>query len=195
MKTKLLVLALCPVMFAAVYVGSTVLATEDDDACDMKTVVKGYYCESCSEILDKKALVSDVTYYECSFCGLISKTAGKCPDCEEDYEKKTSGKDVCPKCYDKPEDVEICVKTCYECPECGDQQAEAGTCEDCEKKLVETTVRALIEYRCPQKGCYQTSYKPGKCENEECENCGKPLVKNCSESGVFPHVKEKAKKP
>ncbi|MHC4860176.1 MAG: hypothetical protein ACYTDY_08810 [Planctomycetota bacterium] len=193
MRKQVFTLALIPAVVLAAYaLTRTVLATEEDD-CDMKTVIAGYYCEPSDLLLEKKELVSDVTYYECSFCELITKAEGKCPDCEKALVKKTSGKNVCPKCYEKPLEAEICVRTCYECPECCEQVAEAGECKECEEKLAQITVRALIQYQCPETDCDEASYKPAKCQNKECDHHGKPLVKTCSESGVFPHVKEKPK--
>jgi len=188
--------ALAPLGVALVllFIGS-VAALEDDGACDMKSVVKGQYCQSCEMILEKEDLGSDIEYFECPECETRSTKAGKCDDCEKDLVKKKSGKNVCKHCYEKPAEVDVCVKTCYECPECETRSAKAGKCstctddEDAPVALKEVTVKALIEYYCEE--CGETSMKAGKCTDKECENFGKPLVKSCSMSGEFPHVKSK----
>lgn len=168
------------------------LPAAEEDGCDMSTVVKGFFCKECDSTLVKGDLVSGATYYACSVCETARKESGSCPRCDEALEKKVSGKDVCPHCFAKPVEAELCEKTCFECPECY-ERGVAGTCPDCEKKRAKTTVRALIEYFCPQDGCSESSYGPGKCGDEECGSYGKPLVKTCTESGEYPHVKAGAK--
>jgi hypothetical protein len=126
-------------------------------------------------------------YYECEDCGVVEKAPGKCEFCDEALVKKTSGKDVCPHCFRKPEPCEVCVKTYYECEDCGHQAAAPGKCEDCDAPLVKKVSRAVVEYACPE--CGDSALKLGKCSEEGCENFGKSLVRQCSMSGEFPHVK------
>ena len=152
--------------------------------CDLAKVEKGLYCEE-HEFLTVKELVSSVTYYQCDDCDEIHTKSGECEDCEIVLTKKVSGKNVCPRCYVKPEEIEVCVKTCYECPECGERSAAAGECEDCEKPWKKITVKARVEYECPV--CEARELEPGNCTDEDCKAFDKPLVKVCSESGTFPH--------
>jgi hypothetical protein len=156
----------------------------EESACDLKTVEKAFLCDE-HDILLPDQLASNVTYYVCGECEQISKTAGQCPECEGKLEKKTSKKGVCPHCFEKPEPVDVCVKTYYECPDCEHRGAAPGKCEHCESAWGKKTSRALIEYACPE--CSSYSYKPGKCKDEDCERKGKPLERTCSESGTFPH--------
>jgi hypothetical protein len=173
----------------------SVVALEDDEVCDLKKVEKGYYCESCDEILDKASLVSDHVYYVCPECEIRSSKGGKCLDCEKEMSKKKTAKNACKACFDKAIDVEVCIKTFYECPECKVAAAKAGKCSDCvddkdkpiEMKL--TTSKALVEYYCEE--CGMSLFKAGKCTDKECKNTGKPLTKCCSDGGNFPHVKAK----
>lgn len=155
--------------------------------CDMANVVKGFYCEECDAVLEKKDLKSDVVTFTCPACEDVQEKAGKCEYCDKALVKKTSGKDVCPDCLAKPVEAEICVKTHYACPDCDEPGKKGGKCADCDVAFVEVVSRALIEYVCPE--CGDTSLKPGKCTDSECDACGKPLKRTCTMSGDAPHSK------
>jgi len=180
MKNTLTIAALGAVFLAWAY------AEETTAPCDLKTVIKAFYCETCDAVVEKKDLVSDVTVYVCDDCETISKTAGQCDGCEEPLKKKKSGKDVCKQCLVKPVPAEACRKTYYACPDCEMRSAAAGTCEDCETALVERVSLALVTYACPT--CGDSRLQAGKCEDEECKHFGKPLVRTCAASGEYPHV-------
>jgi hypothetical protein len=163
------------------------IAARDEGACDMKKVESGLYCETDDMLLDKDDIVSDKTYSACSECGAI--VDDEC-ECGGKVEKKTSGKNVCAQCFEKPVKVEVCVKEFYECEDCGERATTAGECPDCEVALVKQTSKAVITYECSE--CGAATFAAGKCTDEECENHGKALQKSCSESGSFPHVKPKS---
>lgn len=161
-------------------------AAENTAQCDLKKVVKAFYCDTCESVLEKKDLVSDVTTYVCKDCETVSREAGQCDGCEEPLTKKKSGRDVCRQCLVKPVAAEACRKTHLECPDCGVRSADPGTCEDCETAYVETVSLALVTYVCPT--CGDSRMKAGKCEDEECKHHNKPLVRTCAASGEYPHV-------
>lgn len=180
MRKMLSVTALCAVVLTWAY-------AEDKKArCDLKTVVKAYYCDNCEIVIEKKDLVSDVTIYVCEDCETISKTAGRCEACEEPLEKKKSEKDVCKQCLVKPAQVEACRKVYYECPDCETTSAIPGSCEDCETAFKEKVSLALVTHECPT--CGDSRLQAGKCEDEDCKHFGKPLVRTCAASGEHPHV-------
>lgn len=156
-----------------------------EKACDMAEVKAGFYCEDDDQLLLPKDVVSGVTFYECKECEVRQAEPGVCESCGEELAKKVSEKEVCPTCWRKPVAAEICIKGCHECPDCFERTAKAGKCADCDVALVKIEVRARIAYECSVCGTY--SEKPGKCEEEDCKNFGKPLAKVCSESGSFPH--------
>lgn len=159
-----------------------------DTACDLSNVVAGFWCERDGRLLLEKELVSGVTYYACPDCGEIRREPGTCEWCEVELEKKVSEKGVCPDCLKKPAAAEICTKVYYECPDCGSTSRKAGNCPDCETARAEKTSRAKVEYVCEK--CGGTSLVPAKCANEDCEACGQPMKRTCSESGRFPHTKD-----
>jgi hypothetical protein len=159
---------------------------ESSTKCDLKTVVKAFYCDTCDAVLEKKDLVSDVTIYVCEECETVSRTAGRCECCDEPLTKKKSGKDVCRQCLNKPAPAEACRKVYFECPECEAPSAIPGTCEDCDTAFVQKVSLALVTYDCPV--CGDSRLQAGKCEDEDCKHFGKPLVRTCSASGEFPHV-------
>jgi hypothetical protein len=180
MKKMLSIIALGAVFLTWVY------AEEKTARCDLKTVVKAFYCETCETVLEKKNLVSDVTIYVCEDCETISRTGGECEACEEPLQKKKSEKDVCSQCLVKPAQVEACRKIYYECPDCEMTNAIPGACEDCETALKEKVSLALVTYDCPK--CGDSRLRAGKCEDEDCKQFGKPLVRTCAASGEHPHV-------
>ena len=45
--------------------------------CDMKTIVKGFWCESCKLGMEKSDLASGATYYYCDGCEKASAAEGK----------------------------------------------------------------------------------------------------------------------
>lgn len=180
MRKTLAIAAVCAVFLAWAY------AEEDTTKCDLKTVVKAFYCENCEAVLEKKDLVSDVTIYVCEDCETASKTGGQCESCEAPLKKKSSGKDVCKTCFAKPMAVEACRKVYYECPDCESRRTNPGACEDCETALQEKVSLALVIYVCPT--CGDNRMEAGKCEDEECKNFGKPLARSCAAAGEAPHV-------
>jgi predicted RNA-binding Zn-ribbon protein involved in translation (DUF1610 family) len=176
------------VLWPAILIGAVVVLAAgagEEGACDLKTVVPGFYCENCDEALVAKDLVSDVVYYACPDCGEISREPGRCSWCDTDLVKKTSGKDVCKTCLEKPTKAELCEKVYYVCPDCGAMSLKAGTCEECETDMEKKVSRAVVHYVCPECGDFQLS--PGNCTNPSCEHEGKALVRTCSLSGEFPH--------
>jgi Heavy metal binding domain len=178
-----IMLVLVPVVFLGFM--AAIAAAPEEDACDMKTVVKGFYCEACEEVMMTADLVSDVTYYACPDCDETSDEAGDCELCEVALVKKVSGKGVCKHCLKKPSAAEVCEKIYYSCPDCDAVSRKPGNCADCEVALEKQVDRAVIFYVCAE--CGQQSLKAGKCTDAECEGHGKPLVKECSSSGEFPH--------
>ena len=166
-----------------------VRAQGTEKACDIKTVIPAFYCESCDAVLEKKDLVSDKTAFACKSCDTLSLTAGECDGCGDPLAKTKSGKDVCKSCLQKPIAAEACKKVFFVCPDCSDEASAPGECPDCEVTLKEQVSLALIQYECPE--CGDSGYKAGKCEDEECKLFGKPLKRLCSESGTYPHVPTK----
>lgn len=154
--------------------------------CDLAKIEKAYWCETCSEVRVKADLASNKTYYVCEDCGATQNKAGKCPDCDVELVKKTSGADVCGSCYEKPVACEACVKECWSCPSCEAMEAKSGKCEDCEVDRVKKVSRALVRYECAE--CGASSLTAGSCEGEDCSAKGKALSKVCTASGEFPHV-------
>lgn len=183
MKTVLYTVVLATLAFG--WTATFVAWAEGEDACDMKTVVKGFYCSSCEETLLAKNLVSEVVYYLCTGCDEVSDEPGTCEDCEVELVKKVSGKGVCAGCLEKPAAAEICEKIYFLCPDCDMTAARPGQCAECEVALEKQTDLAVIHYVCPH--CDMTSLKPGKCTDDSCEHHGKALKKECSCSGDYPH--------
>jgi hypothetical protein len=183
MRKTLAIIALGAVFLAWAYAG------ESTAKCDLKTVVRAFYCEGCDAVLEKKDLVSDVTVYVCEDCEVTLRTAGRCEVCDQLLKKKKSGKDVCRQCLVKPMEVDACRKVYFECPDCEAESAAPGKCEDCDVALKEKVSLALVTYDCPE--CGDSRMQAGKCVDEECKRFGKPLVRTCSASGEFPHVAKK----
>ncbi|MHC4860177.1 MAG: hypothetical protein ACYTDY_08815 [Planctomycetota bacterium] len=171
----------------AAYPLARAVSASTEDECDLKTVERAFYCKADGLVLGKKELVSRKAYYVCATCKETSKKSGKCEFCGKKREKKVSEKDVCPSCYAKPLDVEVCVKPGYACPKCRETGTKPVKCGDCRVKYKKTDIRALIEYRCPD--CRKAEYAPGKCGNAECERHGQDLARTCTRSGKPPHVK------
>jgi hypothetical protein len=180
MKARVAIAALVGGLIVVVHAGDT------DGGCDLKNVIEAHYCEACDAVLEKKDLVSAKTYYVCEDCEESYDEAGACPYCEQPLKKKTSGKDVCPECYAKPEKVEACRKVYYTCKDCDTESLKPGKCPDCEASLAERVSVALVEYICPE--CGDARYKAGKCSDKECPHFDKPLTRRCTESGNFPHT-------
>ncbi|MBI4878828.1 MAG: hypothetical protein HY812_04090 [Planctomycetes bacterium] len=187
MKTFAAFLCAAPLLLLSVQ------AATSTEECDMKTVIKAYFCAECDEVYEKKDLISDKEYYFCKDCEIAADKAGDCEWCNAPLEKKVSGKDVCPACYAPPAECEACVKVYYECPDCGETALEPGACPVCDDEkspqLEKITSLAVIQYVC--EGCYSPSLLPGRCVSDECDHEGQERVKTCSESGTFPHVKSK----
>jgi hypothetical protein len=161
------------------------VATEN---CDMKTVVPAAWCATDKTLIESKDLVSDKSYYACPTCKKISSDPGKCATCNQELEKKTSDRNVCPKCFQKPDTTEACEKSYWECDTCKKPVTHEGMCEKCKTPLKKHVSLARLAYHCD--GCGYKSDKPGNCpakNPEECKNAGKPLAKSCSMSGTFPH--------
>ena len=154
--------------------------------CDLAKTERAFYCESCSEVKFKDGLVSNKVYYRCEGCGVNEDKSGKCPDCDADLVKTTSGAGVCGACYEKPVACEVCVKESFECSGCGASSNKAGTCAECKVAFEKTVSKALIKYECAE--CATESFTAGKCTDDDCPNKGKPLTKTCTESGHAPHV-------
>jgi len=180
MRKTLAIIALGAAFVAWAY------AEETTAKCDLKTVIKAFYCDACEAVVEKKDLVSDVTVYVCAECETVSRVAGPCDGCEEPLQKKKSGKDVCKQCLVKPVPAEACRKTYYECSECDMGSAVPGTCEDCDVAFTEKVSLALVTYVCPT--CGDSRMRPGKCDDEDCKHFKKPLVRTCAASGEHPHV-------
>jgi hypothetical protein len=157
------------------------------DACDLRTVVKVFYCEADDAILKPADLVSKKVYFECADCGARAAAKGKCGSCGTPLEKRVSGVGVCSLCLEKPEPRSACEKKYFECPECSSSSKKAGACKQCKKAKKRLVSRALIEYAC-EGGCGAISPVAASCEDENCEGFGNPLVARCTQSGRFPHT-------
>ncbi|MCA9321905.1 MAG: hypothetical protein KDB53_14280 [Planctomycetes bacterium] len=180
--------------FKSLLVLATVMgmtAISMDGPCDLKTLESGYYCEACEAVLKADQRVSDKTYYECPDCGDRATKAGDCDGCETTLVKKTSGKNVCPTCFEAPTAADLCVKSYFACPKCSATSAKAEKCAKCEVDFAAQTSRTVVTYECSE--CGASAHKATKCDDQDCERHGKAFdVKSCATSGTFPHSTAKS---
>jgi len=148
----------------ALLTGGLALATNlRTDACDLKTIEDGYYCEECEEVLAGDSLIKGEY---CTYC----------------YEDAVENE----RTPQKAKKIKVCVKTCYQCPDCEELFESAGKCEDCEVKLEKATIRARVLFACQE--CGKEFDKAGFCDEEDCKDMKAKVVRTCSLSGEFPHV-------
>lgn len=154
MKSGMLALAL-----------GTIVPMAVGDKCDLKTIRDGYWCDTCSKILEKEDLIG----------------GRYCKVCNEGKERKERT---------PAKKVKVCVKVFYVCPEHeGSKAFKAGRCQECKKDLEKRTDYAKVNYTC--EGCGAEGKRPGACKNKACRKEKKKIVAVCSKSGTFPHVPEK----
>lgn len=140
-------------------------ALGQEDRCDMKQVEDGLYCPACDAILEEDEIMDK------EFCKACAEEA------KENGEK--------PK---KAEKVKVCVKTYHACPSCGTAGKPGGKCEDCGEAFQPRTDRARIVFKC--ENCGKEGKEGEPCGEEDCKTMGAKIVRTCSKSGRFPHVKE-----
>lgn len=168
--------------FAALFLAAAPHAAD----CDLKTIVKGFFCDSCKLGMEKSDLASNASYFYCDACDKSQTQDGKCADCGHALAKKTSGKDVCKKCFKKPNAADLCVKQGFVCPKCFKGYGAGGKCTTCKLTLESGAVKALVRYECTD--CKSISTTAGKCTKAGCKKNGQDLIKRCSESGRAPHI-------
>ncbi|MFH1226274.1 MAG: hypothetical protein V1701_00045 [Planctomycetota bacterium] len=166
-------------------------------------ILKGYRCRNCASIKCEKCLKrlhllqrDELNDYKCPCCKSGSLEPAKLlrPD------------NTCYKCWDKPKDVDVCVKTVYICPshkflgsfgqnyrlckvQCSSEQSRnRKTCGKPVEKFCEDLAEIEYIYICPK--CKKEYKEPGKCQEFGCKEASLQKKGRCTKSGDFPHVNE-----
>jgi hypothetical protein len=154
--------------------------------CDIKTVVKGYWCDGCKLGLDKTELTGTAQVLYCESCQKAWGQGTKCATCGKELTRKEPPKDACRHCLTKPAAADLCSKQGFVCAKCFKGYAAIGKCTLCNAELEPGSVRAHVTYECPE--CKTTATAAAKCAKPGCKANGSDMAARCSMSGRAPHV-------